>query len=43
MIHRSEESKDQLRYGKANIDYYIKRSKRITDIPDYCRFRSSGN
>lgn len=29
MIQRTEESKDRIQYGSANIDYYIKRSKRI--------------
>lgn len=29
MIQQSDESKDRIQYGSANIDYYIKRSKRI--------------
>lgn len=29
MIYRSEESKDRIRYGSTNLEYYIKRSKRI--------------
>jgi predicted metal-dependent hydrolase len=29
MIQQSEQSKDRIQYGSANIDYYIKRSKRI--------------
>jgi predicted metal-dependent hydrolase len=29
MIYRSEESRDRIRYGSTNLEYYIKRSKRI--------------
>jgi predicted metal-dependent hydrolase len=29
MIQQGEESKDRIQYGSANIDYYIRRSKRI--------------
>jgi predicted metal-dependent hydrolase len=29
MIHSNQESKDRVRYGTTNIDYYIKRSRRI--------------
>jgi predicted metal-dependent hydrolase len=29
MIHNNQESKDRVKYGTTNIDYYIKKSKRI--------------
>ena len=29
MIYKSEELKDRIQYGSTNLEYYIKRSKRV--------------